>query len=73
MKRKFEDGALIEHTYPGSSITPDRNFEYYGATLCNAPGCVCRVLVSKERLEQKWPTEKDGPGLLRSSSSPATS
>jgi hypothetical protein len=21
----------------------------------------CRVLVSKERLEQKWPTEKDGP------------
>jgi hypothetical protein len=60
MKRVFEKGALIEHTYPGSSTTPNRNFEYYGA-LCNAPGCVCRVLVSKERLEQKWPTEKDGP------------
>ncbi len=56
MKRKFENGALIEH-YLGRGLGYGRDTET--AFMCSLYGC--RVLVSKERLEQKWPTEKDGP------------
>jgi hypothetical protein len=52
-----KQGDFIEH-FDGR-----RNFKYYSG-LCSEdviPACRCRVLVSKERLEQKWPTEKDGP------------
>jgi hypothetical protein len=55
MKRKLEEGALINH------VTA---FGYRRDTGVHASACSqyrCRVLVSKERLGQKWPTEKDGP------------
>ncbi len=55
MKRKFEDGALIEHCDGPGEYRKTR----FDGRVCDLYGC--RVLVSKERLEQKWPTEKDGP------------
>jgi hypothetical protein len=56
MKRKLEDWALIEH-YLGDGLGYCR--ETGPAFRCDLYGC--RVLVSKERLGQKWPTEADGP------------
>src|SRR5688572_7342127 len=55
MKRKLEAGALIEHAYD----RPVRDTSAF--RQCGTARMHCRVLVSKERLEQKWPTEKDGP------------
>ncbi len=55
MKRKFENGALIEHNLGDGSYCRESR----PVACCDLYGC--RVLVSKERLEQKWPTEKDGP------------
>ncbi len=55
MKRELEDGALIEHCLADGSYCREPR----SVACCAFYGC--RVLVSKERLEQKWPTEKDGP------------
>jgi hypothetical protein len=55
MERVFEKGALIEHKLHSGGYSR----EPLSTVFCDQ--YECRVLVSKERLEQKWPTEKDGP------------